>query len=133
MTIAVAASVLALFVATVALVVVLRQRKVIHGLIHQIETLKTTLREQRHEVKSEMPLANRFSAHLRDAEESQLNNQMDARRNRSVKPQAQADRYRYAVALAAQGQNVDSIAQALNMAPAEVEQVMQLARVKLPA
>lgn len=41
-----------------------------------------------------------------------------------------ADKYRYVAALAGQGVDAEGIAAALQMAPAEVEQLMQLARLK---
>ncbi len=42
----------------------------------------------------------------------------------------QADRYQYVEALATQGLDAGKIAAALQMAPAEVEQLLQLARLK---
>ncbi len=133
MTVSVAISLLALIVAMFTLTAHLRQRTVIYRLTRQVENLETQLPGQISAVKAEAPVASRFSAHLHDAEKDQQKTREEFQGKGAVKPQVQADKYRYAVALAAQGQNVDSIAQALNMAPAEVEQVMQLARVKLQA
>lgn len=45
-------------------------------------------------------------------------------------PVSGADKYRYVAALAGQGVDAAGIAAALQMAPAEVEQLMQLARLK---
>lgn len=133
MTVAVVMSATALVGVGIALIAILFQRKTQRTLAQQLENLETRLQED----KSLAPLTNRFSAYLQDAEKTQQKSQQELKEklqeSSTVKPQGQADKYRYAVALAAQGQSVDSIAQALNMGPAEVEQVMQLARVKRPA
>jgi DNA-binding NarL/FixJ family response regulator len=45
-------------------------------------------------------------------------------------PRSSSERYRYVASLAAQGVDSRGIAAALQMAPAEVEQLLQLARLK---
>jgi len=136
MTAAAVMSLVALVAAVIALLMALWQRKALSALRQQLKTLATTLKHI-DDLQKDQPLAsvtNRFSAHLNDAEKNQQESHQELKaklqENNAVKPQGQADKYRYAVALAAQGQSVDSIAEVLNMAPAEVEQVMQLARVK---
>jgi len=139
MTAAAVISIAALAGAGIALLVILLQGRTLRILVQQVKNLEVTL-QQMDKGQGDEPaasVAHRFSAHLNDAEKNQQKNLQELKEKlqekNAVKPQGQADKYRYAVALAAQGQNVDSIAQALNMAPAEVEQVMQLARVKRPA
>lgn len=139
MTAATMISVAALAGAGIALLLILLQRKTLRKLVQQVKHLEEKLlhTEKLEEDPPAASVVNRFSAHLNAAEKTQQQSQQELKEklqeNNALKPQGQADKYRYAVALAAQGQNVDSIAQALNMAPAEVEQVMQLARVKRPA
>jgi hypothetical protein len=132
MTATVLISTTSLVVAGLALIGLLLQRRTLRTLAQQVKNLELQLEED----KSVAPVTSSFSAHLSDAEKAQQKNQQELKEklhaNSPVKPQGQADKYRYAVALAAQGQGVDTIARALNMAPAEVEQVMQLARVKRP-
>jgi len=132
MTATVLISTTALVVAGIALIGILFQRRTLRTLAQQVQNLEGQLQED----KLTAPVTSRFSAHLSDAEKEQQKNEQELKEklhaNSPVKPQGQADRYRYAVALAAQGQGVDTIAQALNMAPTEVEQVIQLARVKRP-
>lgn len=48
-------------------------------------------------------------------------------------PVSGADKYRYVAALAEQGVDAEGIAAALQMAPAEVEQLLQLSRLKTQA
>lgn len=121
------------------LLVTLLQRRTLSALQQQVKGLETRLL-QIAESQTDRLLASAtsgFSAHLNEAEKTQHQSHQELKEklkeNNAVKPQGQTDKYRYAVALAAQGQSVDSIAQALNMAPAEVEQVMLLAQVKRPA
>lgn len=132
MTTAVVMSAMALIGAGIAMIATLFQRQNLRTLAQQVKDLETKLSEH----KSVAPVMSSFSAHLHDAETTQQKSHQELKEklqeSNRVKPQVQADKYRYAVALAAQGQSVDSIAQALNMAPAEVEQVVQLARVKRP-
>ena len=45
-------------------------------------------------------------------------------------PQSSSEKYRYVASLADQGMNAEGIAVALQMAPAEVEQLLQLSRLK---
>lgn len=45
-------------------------------------------------------------------------------------PRSSSEKYRYVASLADQGVNANGIATALQMAPAEVEQLLQLSRVK---
>ena len=45
-------------------------------------------------------------------------------------PHGSSEKYRYVASLADQGVNADEIAVALQMAPAEVEQLLQLSRLK---
>ena len=45
-------------------------------------------------------------------------------------PHGSSEKYRYVASLAAQGINAEGIAAALQMAPAEVEQLLQLSRLK---
>lgn len=45
-------------------------------------------------------------------------------------PHSSSDKYRYVASLADQGVNAEGIATALQMAPAEVEQLLRLARLK---
>ncbi|MCF6265581.1 MAG: hypothetical protein L3J57_03425 [Desulfuromusa sp.] len=47
-------------------------------------------------------------------------------------PQSSAEKYRYVAALANQGVDAKEIAAALQMAPIEVEQLLQLAQLKRP-
>lgn len=138
MTAAVMISVAALVGAFIAVGMTLLQRRMLSTVRQQLQTMEKSVQEITELLKNR-PLASAtsgFSAHLSDAEKHQHLSQQELKaklqENNAAKPQGQADKYRYAVALAAQGQNVDSIAQALNMAPAEVEQVMQLSRVKRP-
>ncbi|MBD1400448.1 hypothetical protein [Pelovirga terrestris] len=138
MTAAAMISAAALVGAVIALLMTLWQRRTLRVLRQQLQDMEATVSEIA-EVLKDRPLASAtsgFSAHLSDAEKNQHQNRQELKEklqeNNAAKSQGQADKYRYAVALAAQGQNVDSIAQALNMAPAEVEQVMQLSRVKRP-
>lgn len=51
----------------------------------------------------------------------------------SENPGTSSDKYRYVVSLANQGVDAKGIAAALQMAPAEVEQLMQLTRLKKQA
>jgi hypothetical protein len=132
-------SVAALAGVGIMLLVTLLQRRTLSALQQQLTALETRLL-QIAESQPDRPLApvsSGFSAHLNEAEKTQHQNHQELteklKENKAVKPPGQTDKYRYAVALAAQGQSVDSIAQALNMAPAEVEQVMLLAQVKRPA
>ncbi|MBW6508761.1 MAG: hypothetical protein K0A94_04355 [Desulfuromonadales bacterium] len=136
MTAAVAMSAMSLVGAGIALIAILFQRKTLRRLAQQIKDLETNLIESLQELKSVAPVMSSFSAHLHDAETIQQKSHQELKEklqaNNAVQPQMQADKYRYAVALAAQGQSVDNIAQALNMASAEVEQVVLLAQVKRP-
>ncbi len=139
MTAAAMISVGAVVVAISAVLMTLLQRRTLNAARQQLKGLETRVQEMAELLKNR-PLASAisgFSAHLNDAEKHQHQSQQQLKeklqQSNAAKTQGQADKYRYAVALATQGQNVDSIAQALNMAPAEVEQVMQLSRVKRPA
>lgn len=129
----VAISIAALIVAALALLALLAQRKTLRTLAQQVNDLTTTWQER----PPAVPETGRFSAHLADVEKNQQQRQDKLKEkfeeSSAVKPQLQTDKYRYAVALAAQGQNADSIAQALNMAATEVEQVLRLAQVKRQA
>jgi hypothetical protein len=139
MTAAAMISVAALAGVGIVLLVTLLQRRTLSALQQQVKGLEARLL-QLAEPQTNRPLASAtsgFSAHLKEAEKTQHQSHQELKEklkeNNAVKTQWQTDKYRYAVALAAQGQSVDSIAQALNMAPAEVEQVMLLAQVKRPA
>ena len=138
MTVAAMISLAALVGAMIAVVMTLSQRRTLSAVRQQMQVMETTVQEIA-ELLEERPLASAtsgFSAHLNDAEKHQHQSHQQLKEklqeNNAAKPQGQADKSRYAVALATQGQDIDSIAQALNMAPAEVEQVMQLSRVKRP-
>ncbi len=137
-TVAAMISAAALVGAVIAVLMTLLHRRTLRALRLQLKGTETKVQEIA-ELLKDRPLASAtsgFSARLNDVEKNldQSHQQLKEKlqENNAAKPQGQADKYRYAVALAAQGQNVDSIAQALNMAPAEVEQVMQLSRVKRP-
>ena len=121
MTTAVIIAISALGIAVIALVVSARQYRSGRKLAQQLELVKQKLMEK----EQPAPVPTSFSAHLSSAEKVQ-----DKVEDRPV---VQAEKYRYAVALADQGYTVEGIANALKMAPAEVEQVMQLARIKRPA
>ena len=121
MTTAVIIALSALVLAVIALVVSAWQYRSGRKLAQQLEMVTQKLMEKEHVV----PVTTSFSAHLSSAEKVQ--DQVEDR------PAAQAEKYRYAVALADQGYTVEGIANALKMAPTEVEQVMQLARIKRPA
>ncbi len=121
MTTAVIIAISALGIAVIALVVSAWQYRSGRKLVQQLELVKQKLTEK----EQAAPVTASFSAHLSSAEKVQ-----DKVKDRPV---AQAEKYRYAVALADQGYTVEGIAKALKMAPAEVEQVMQLARIKRPA
>ncbi|MFO7765985.1 MAG: hypothetical protein R6V33_06105 [Pelovirga sp.] len=120
MTTAVTIAVTALGVAAIALVVSLCQYRSGRKLAQQLELVRQQLTES----EPGEPQAASFSEHLTCAEKVQD--------KVASRPVAQAEKYRYAVALADQGYTVEGIAGALKMAPTEVEQVMQLARIKRP-
>ncbi|MFO7578000.1 MAG: hypothetical protein R6W66_09770 [Pelovirga sp.] len=116
----IAALVVALAALLTALLQTLRGRR----LERRLEALQEQLDKRQSDIAAAPPPRN-FSAHLSSAEKSQF--------PAAGKPLAQAEKYRYAAALAAQGQGVEGIAAALQMAPAEVEQVMRLARLQRPS
>ncbi len=57
-------------------------------------------------------------------------NQVEQGQNPVTPPSNSAEKYRYVASLANQGVDAQGIAAALQMAPAEVEQLLQLARLK---
>ena len=121
MTTALIIALIALVVASIALIIAVRQLRMGRRLAQQIELLQ----QQRPKTSETTAVTTGFSAHLSSAEKVQ-----DKTEGRPV---AQADKYRYAAALADQGYSAEGIAKALNMAPTEVEQIMRLARIKRTA
>lgn len=107
-------------VALVALLLSARQAVVMRALRGEIAQLRAQLEE--HDVSKE-PKAN-FSASLNQAERKTLVSAEGAALH--------GDKYRYVASLADQGIDAKGIAAALQMAPAEVEQLIQLARLKQP-
>lgn len=114
----------ALVMALAALLTALLQTTRGRRLERQLRALQEQL-DSRHSATAAAQPRQNFSAHLSSAEKSQF--------PAAGKPVAQAEKYRYAAALAAQGHGVEGIATALQMAPAEVEQVMRLAHLHRPA
>ncbi|MBN1958808.1 MAG: hypothetical protein JXQ81_06045 [Desulfuromonadales bacterium] len=108
-------------VALVALLLSARQAVVVRKLKREITQLRAQLEEE-HDVPKE-PKVN-FSASLNQAERKTLVSAEGAA--------AHGDKYRYVASLADQGIDAKGIAAALQMAPAEVEQLIQLARLKQP-
>ena len=107
----------ALVLATVTLVLVLGLRRSCIRLQEQMTDLAGKV-DALGSGNSGAATQQRFSAQLKVAEQTQDTVQS--------KPMAQADKYRYAVALAAQGYTPQGIADALQMSRTEVEQIMQL-------
>ena len=106
--------------AVLALLLSLWLLKTVRQLKRELRQLQNTTTAQR----EPEPKAS-FSASLNQAERTE-------RATVPAVPRAipQADRYRYVEALAAQGLDAGKIAAALQMAPAEIEQLLQLARLK---
>lgn len=75
----------------------------------------------------EMTVPISFSTSLDSAERDQL------QAAQPVMPRNSAEKYRYVASLAEQGLNARGIAEALQMPPAEVEQLLQLAKLKQAA
>jgi Flp pilus assembly protein TadB len=113
-----------LVVALAALLTALLQTTRGRRLERRVQALQEQL-DNRQSVTAAAPPPRNFSAHLSSAEQSQF--------PAAGKPVAQAEKYRYAAALAAQGHGVAGIATALQMAPAEVAQVMRLAHLQRPS
>lgn len=121
LTLTLVVALIALILAAIALVVAGWQYRSGRRLAQQLELLQQQL-AQKPETESAKAA---FSVHLSNAEKVQDKTE--------DKPVAQAERYRYAAALADQGHSAADIAKALNMAPTEVEQIMRLARIKRTA
>lgn len=85
--------------------------------------LGVELRELRQQLETETESAPNpsFSNHLDRVEREQKAVEV---------PRSSSEKYRYVASLADQGINANEIATALQMAPAEVEQLLQLSRVK---
>lgn len=117
---AVVVAVTALFIATMTLGLWWRQLRINRRLMEQIEDIRRYLKTN----KADVATAGRsFSSRLTSAEQEQ-----DTEIN--VKSIPHEEKYRYAAALAQQGYTAAGIAESLQMALAEVEQIMQLTKIK---
>lgn len=115
-------AVTALFVALGALALWWRQLGVNRQLLADLEELRRQPESARAEAP---PAAESFASRLTRAEEEQEQKETS---EPQVKALPQAERYRYAAALAQQGYTKEGISEALQLAPAEVEQIMHLSR-----
>ncbi|MDA3904171.1 MAG: hypothetical protein PF441_12090 [Desulfuromusa sp.] len=81
----------------------------------------SALRQQLLEIEAEQKQSPSFSTSLEQAE----------REHKAVEiPRSSSEKYRYVASLADQGVDAKGIAAALQMAPVEVEQLLQLTRLK---
>jgi hypothetical protein len=108
-------------VALLALLIGLRQLQVARRLRSELEQLRSRL-EQPEAAEAAVPIS--FSTNLETAEREQL------RTTQPAMPRNSAEKYRYVGSLAQQGLDAKGIAEALQMPVAEVEQLMQLAKLK---
>lgn len=109
------------------------QLMVSHGLREELEELKRQLSE----AEEEEPLPPTAVAEPAPAAEAKPSfasrlNQVERQQGqtKSFTAQTYTEKYRFVASLAAQGMDARGIAEALQMAPAEVEQLMQLAKLK---
>lgn len=107
-------------VALLALLLNIRQAVVMRKLKREVANMRLQL-DEREEVKEEK---SNFSAALNQVERNSPTVHEGSGGN--------SEKYRYVASLAGQGVDAKGIAAALQMAPAEVEQLMQLARLKQP-
>lgn len=104
-----------------ALLVGLLQSRKLRRLQTELAELRGLVKDQQ-AAGSEVPVS--FSTNLEQAEREQL------QAAQPVMPRNAAEKYRYVASLAEQGLDAAGIAAALQMPPAEVEQLLQLARLK---
>lgn len=100
-----------------------RQLQVSRKLQRQINDLRSQI-EVMPESQVTVPIS--FSTSLDSAERDQLQS------TQPVMPRNSAEKYRYVGSLADQGLDAKGIAEALQMPAAEVEQLLQLAKLKKP-
>jgi len=106
-------------VSGLALLLVFWQQRAVRRLRRELTQLRAELTAR---ADAEPAEKQSFSASLSQAE-----------RQRPIDgdvPRSSTEKYRYVAALAAQGMGVEAIATALQLAPAEVEQLMSLASLK---
>ena len=107
--------------ALLALLIGLLQSRQLRRLRTELDELRGLLKDQP-TPEAEVPVS--FSTNLEQAEREQL------QAAQPMMPRNAAEKYRYVASLAEQGLNAAGIAAALQMPPAEVEQLLQLARLK---
>lgn len=112
-------------VALLALLLCCWQMQATRGLRRELEQLRGRLQAPPADApEARVPIS--FSTNLDTAEREQL------RSAPSAMPRNSAEKYRYVGSLAQQGLDARGIAEALQMPTTEVEQLLQLAKLKAP-